>query len=157
MVGLAFEYGVRFSGAQRPVAVFDFGFELAGGPAGVAEEDTQAVHRFVAAEEGQQQFVVGAHPDVGKCPDGVLGRLGRAKQEPDRVQFNRSAEEEFVVHLCEALQAWKELRDLDLGGPVHDHADRGGAQVVHDEDHGISEVRIGQLAPGGQEECSQMR
>lgn len=134
MVGFAFEDGVGIGMSESPIAVFDLGFELTGCPAGVAEEDAEAVHRFVAPEECEQQVSVRAQPDVTKRPDGVAGRLGSAKEKPDRIQINGSAEEDLVVHVCEALQIREELCNGNLGGPVHDYPDRGGSEVIHHED-----------------------
>src|SRR5580704_10325873 len=75
MVGFAVENCLRIRALEGPIAAVDFRLELAGRPARVSDEDTQAPHGLVAAEELLQQFPISAQIDVVKRADRPARRL----------------------------------------------------------------------------------
>src|SRR5271156_4977110 len=94
MLGLTLEDRVRVGAPRSPVAAIDLGFELTRRPARVTEEDFQAVHGLVAAEEPHQQNAVRAQVNTFTRFDRMLGRSRGAKQEPDGLEVHGSPEVE---------------------------------------------------------------
>ena len=82
MLGLGIEDRLRVCALESPVAVPDLGLKLTRCPAGVADEDSQTVHRLVAAQQLEQQLPVRALVDAVTSLDRMLRWLGSAKQEP---------------------------------------------------------------------------
>src|SRR5208282_1620294 len=64
VLGLTAEDRLRLGAFERPVAPFDLRLELTRCPAGMADEDPQTVHGFVAAEQLKKQLAVRAQVDA---------------------------------------------------------------------------------------------
>src|SRR5207245_11426862 len=117
---------------SRPGARWHVDLELTRSPAGVADEDPQAVHGLVAGQQLEQQFPVRAEVDALKSLDRMLGGLDGAKKEPHRAEFNRPAEVNLVVQLREGLEIRKKARGWKQGGTGECESYRGRSRDMHD-------------------------
>src|SRR5215469_5915230 len=86
--GLAVEDRLRLGSFKGPVTFCDLGLELTGCPARVADEDPQAIHGLVTAEQLLQQLPIGAEVDAITRPNRMSGRRGGSEQEPHGPEVN---------------------------------------------------------------------
>ncbi len=141
---------------HEPTAVGDLTLELTGPPAGVAGEDPD----LLQAGDGLVGIgveVEGAHRRAGQERLPALGAAvaAEAGQADGGAGRHRAADEDDRRVGGGAGPLGKRLGDVELAGPVQDHAQRPLVAVLEDEDDGALEVGVAQVRRGDEQAALQ--
>lgn len=141
--------------AGQPGVVGQFGFQLPGFPASVAEGD-QAFRRADAISDGEQHVLRRGQGQVAFQLRGGLEDLAGGMQDKAAIGLHRPADEDRHMlaqgrRLDVRAQLFEDVGQTQLLRPVHHQPHRAIGRVLDDVGQGVGKIRVGHVRHGDQE------